>query len=127
MPQEPFFEEHWDKRKIMIGLVIFGALLGFGGYKIIPYMQNRLHTLHAKAQQEVAGANTLAQPHFTLPNTSTVQNSVANLEQQALHLNVQDVASSSPQIQQLIKALQNLKQLPENQAKAACMKLCSGI
>ena len=56
-----------------------------------------------------------------LPNNN---NALQNIQQEVSHLKISDVSSSSPQIQKIIKQLQAL---PNNQVKAACMKLCGNL
>ncbi len=42
-------------------------------------------------------------------------------------LNAEEVATTSPQIQRVLRDIQGIKDLPANQAKEMCLKICSGI
>jgi predicted RNA-binding protein with EMAP domain len=44
-----------------------------------------------------------------------------------IYLDPEEVASSSPQIQKVLNDIQGIKNLPADQARNTCMKICSGI
>jgi hypothetical protein len=64
---------------------------------------------------------------ISLPSQVDVQNKIKDIQQQVTHLNVNDVASSSPQVQQILKQLQQIPAGPVGQVKEACMRLCSQL
>lgn len=43
------------------------------------------------------------------------------------NLNVEDITNSSPQFQKITRDIENLHDLPRNQAKEACLQVCSGL
>lgn len=85
-----------------------------------------------KKQHDVKGVQT-QNTSFALPNASSLsignnlQKELGNIQNQATHLNIAEVASSSPQIQKIIRDLQDLQQYPRSQAKDMCQKICNGL
>jgi TolA-binding protein len=59
--------------------------------------------------------------------SSEVGSRIKDIKQNVNELNVEEVASSSPQIQKVLRDIQGIKDYPTNQAREACMKICSGL
>lgn len=136
--EEDEFEEVWDFRKIGIGIVLVILLL-VGGYiakrlilgqsiapaAMVPKIPS-LQTVLGKSTQ----SDTNPKPvnvSFSLPTQQDVQQKVAQIQQQVTHLNVADVASSSPQIQAVLQQIQNLPGASTNQVKQECYRLCDQL
>jgi hypothetical protein len=64
---------------------------------------------------------------ITLPSQGDVQNQIQTIQQQVTHLDVAEVASSSPQVQQIIKQLQQIPAGSVNQVKDMCVRLCNNL
>ena len=81
--------------------------------------------------KSVKGISTQRQNNASLPSASSLQNSLqqklVDIQQHVSKLNIADIASSSPQVQKLIKDLNALKDYPSNQIKDVCQKICSGL
>lgn len=115
----------WDKKKII--LFFAGAILLI----IIALVFRQMMV----AGQEVApsspttsvkGANTQSLP--ALPDVKqNVQNQIDNLKNEAQDINLVDIATSSPQVQKVINDLKAIQNYPQNQLKATCEKICSGL
>jgi hypothetical protein len=128
-------EEHWDKKKIIAGIVIFVLLLlGVIGAKM--FLLPKSIARHIPIGPAVEGVSTTdfspanAQPtpeKISLPTTDDLQKKISELQAQITHLNVKDIASSSPQVQQLIQQIQSLPNAPANAAKEACMQVCNRL
>lgn len=58
---------------------------------------------------------------------ANVSENLDKIKEQVAGLSAQDLMSSSPQIQKVIKDLQDLQKYPKNQAKEACLKICEGL
>ena len=125
------YEESWDKKKIAIALTILVFLLAgaflFKKY-LLPKAEN-LAGLQAVTSSQVQGVSTqnpLPQK-ISLPSKEDIQNQIQTLKTEAQNLNLEQIASSSPQVQQIIQQLQSLPQQPVNQAKDACIRLCNNL
>lgn len=121
-------EQGWDKKRILIVLIIL-FILGFGIYKsrnfLLGVVKNPTSTTSVKGaatkNENNSGFNAQQQVKENL------QEKIDSIKQQANSLNVQDIASSSPQVQKVIQDLKGLGDLPRNQAKDACFNICKGL
>ena len=117
-----------NKKKILI-LVIIVIIVGILGYsaKTILFGKNKIN-LFGKS---VKGISTQKQENVSMPSTSKLQNSLQqkldSIKQEVSKIDIAEIASSSPQIQKLIKDLNALKDYPGNQIKDICQKICSGL
>lgn len=66
-------------------------------------------------------------PKLSLPSAQDVSNQIQTIQDKVTHLSLQEVAQSSPQVQEVIKQIQALPQLPAKEAKKACVDLCSKL
>lgn len=133
-PEEEELVEVWDFRKIIIGIVVIGILI-FGGIvaKRILLHESLQPSSFVPQLPNVKGVTTYFQPQnsshtkISLPSQEDVQNTIKDLQQQVTHLDVNDIATASPQVQQVLKQLQALPAGPVGQVKEACMRLCSQL
>ncbi|OGH37537.1 MAG: hypothetical protein A3B44_03005 [Candidatus Levybacteria bacterium RIFCSPLOWO2_01_FULL_38_21] len=117
--KEVKFEESWNKKKVGITLIILLLLVGSAVY----LLRNSLFfdTKSERAQnQKVLSASDQSLEDI-------IQRQVQAIKQQAANINVEEIASSSPQIQNLINDLKALQNLPSSKVKEACFKICSGL
>ncbi len=136
-------EEHWDVKKIIIGVIVFLFLAG-AAFAAKEYMSPTPNTsqdiTHIQTTIGVKGAETSTNnsnntptqqsPNnatFSLPSSTDIQNQIQNIQQQVTHLNVTDLASSSPQVQSIIQQIEQLPNAPANAAKEACINLCNRL
>lgn len=133
-PEEEKVEEVWDFRKIAVGvtvllILIFGAIIG----KRILFHESLDPTSFIPPLPSVKGVATYFSPQnsshtkIALPSQQDVQNQIQQIQQQVTHLNVNEVATASPQLQQLLKQIQEIPAGPVGQVKEACMRLCSQL
>jgi hypothetical protein len=52
---------------------------------------------------------------------------INDLQNEAHNIDVAEIASSSPQVQKILKDLKSLKDLPKSQFRDACEKVCAGF
>jgi hypothetical protein len=117
-------EEVWDKKKILFGLFFLCLLAGGLIYLKDTYFPG----VHIFSKSLVKGVSTNALPTPAIQFGSTnLQEKMAQIRSQVTHLNVSEVASSSPQVQQVLKEIQGLGNLPKEEAKAICEKICTGL
>lgn len=121
-------EEEWDKIKIGIGVVCFVLILG--GLIVGKYFLAQ-HGIgvskDVKGAETTAEATTVTKKTFSIPTADELQKKFNTIQQQVGHLDVQEVASSSPQIQQILQQIQSLPNLPKNIAREQCISLCSKL
>ncbi|HEX7041713.1 MAG TPA: hypothetical protein VF189_00545, partial [Patescibacteria group bacterium] len=132
--EEEEVEEVWDFKKIAIGIIVI-ILLIFGGIvakRVL--MHESLDPMSFLPQfPSVKGISTYFSPQsgshtkISLPSQADVQNQIQEIQQQVTHLNVNDIATASPQVKNLIKQIQDLPSGPVGQVKEACMRLCNSF
>ncbi len=116
-------ESEWDKKKILLFLVFLFVLIGVGYktrdkflYKILP------------PKTAVKGESTSRTNQNSISvKPINLQEKVEELKSQISNLNVKDIASSSPQVQQILNQVKDLGNLPKTQAKQMCERICSGL
>ncbi len=116
-------ESHWDVKKIAIGLgvlVVLGAGTAYGKYLYDQYSKPQ-HLLSVQGVDTAVSTDnetpvvsvTPSASHFALPSTSdvgtAVQNKIQDIQDQVSQINVQELATTSPQIQAVIQQIQQLK------------------
>lgn len=132
--EEVKVEKSWNKKRIFISLSIL-VLLVVGIFALKTFVLNQnidsskpnsvLHSVKGdKDEQPIKNV-------FSLPKTSSVQKALKekleDVKKEVGNLNIESIASSSPQIQKVINDLNALKQYPINQVKDACLKVCNGL
>ena len=117
--QEVKFEESWNKKRTGLALIVFLLLAGSAVY----LLRNSL-LLNAKSER-AQNQKVLSASDQNLEGI--IQRQVQAIKQQAANINIEEIASSSPQIQNLINDLKALQNLPKDKAKEACYNICSGL
>ncbi|RJQ36072.1 hypothetical protein C4559_05720 [Candidatus Microgenomates bacterium] len=136
-------QESWDKKKIIIALLI-AALLGgllyaakifvLGKNINIPFKYSTTN----KSQEKVEGISTKNNESDQEDSTSVSLPLIDNLKGEASqkleevkreinNLSISELASSSPQVKKIIQDVQGLEQAPKNQAKEACYNICKSL
>lgn len=118
-------DSEWDKRKIGIFLIVLFLLFGLGFY---------LRGVFLPATTEDVKSASVA-PKTTKDITDTLssdvptnmQDKVNQIQQSVNNLNVNDIASSSPQVQKVLNDIRALQDYPKNQAKQACINICNQL
>jgi|SRR5581483_1652195 len=126
-----FEKEVWDKKKLFVGVLFLGLAI-FGGL----YFKEKYLGAHSTLKSSggtVQGASTQNTDGLRVESTPAphpafnLQQKVAQLKQEVGNLNVSEIASSSPQVQGILNQIKGIGDLPKNEAKAVCEKICSGI
>ena len=107
-------EESWNKKRVGIALIILLVIIG-----------GLLYLLNNKFFKSVQNTKVLSAKDVKLEDM--VQDQIINLKKEASNINVEEIASSSPQIRKLIDDLKALGDLPKNQVKEACLNICKGL
>ncbi len=119
--------EEWDKKRVIItAFFVVVAILAVREIKTTFFSNN----------DEVLGQNVsitptpIKKPEVEIPRVNVVNqvgSKINEIKKNIEGLNAQEVASSSPQIQKVLKDMEGLKDLPSNEARSMCVKLCSEI
>ena len=122
--QEVKFEESWNKKRILIAtlavLAIGATVYVFRG-SIFPqsFLQNKKTGNPSKES---------VLPAKSEPNIQEILGKqIESIKKEAGNINIEEIASSSPQIQNLINDLKALQNLPNNKVKEACYNICKGL
>lgn len=119
--------EQWDKKRIVItAFFVIVAILAVKEVKTTFFPSN-----DSVLGQSVEIAPTpIKKPDIELPRfnvANEVGSRISEIKNNINSLDPKEVASSSPQIQKLLHDMEGIKDLPSNEAKSACMKICSEI
>lgn len=116
----------YDKRKvalIAIALLIVIMFLLLGSTNIDT---DKIKKTGQSFKKEVGGTSTKSiNPVSDIKNA--LEDQIETIQKEAKNINIAEVASSSPQIQKIIKDLKSLENVPADQAKNLCEKICSGL
>lgn len=140
MSEENLIQEAWDKKKILIGLLVLILVIGLGfGAKILVLDKNKNFADSFK-ENKVKGStikneeNTSSESQsklLSLPSTSSLKTEAEKkldiIKQEISNLNVTELASSSPQVKKILNDIKSLEQYPRNQAKDICQEICKGL
>lgn len=126
-----FPQEKWNKKKIILTFIIL-ILLIIGGLKLKDYLLNSNSSPGGSSTSEsVKGASVSVGPTVTLPSAQDIgaglQSDLNNVKKEIGNINVQDLATSSPQIQKVVNDIKALPAVPGQQAKDICLKICNGL
>lgn len=125
----------------MVVIVVAAGVLGYTYFKN-PQKSRNQYVVKEATLEDVLGTTTkkssaddnsdsdnkssIAVP---LLNTSsqTVQTKIEELKKEAAKVDVQEIASSSPQVQKVLNDLKALENAPKNQAKQTCQQICNSL
>lgn len=122
--------EFWDKKKIFLGIAVLAVFLTMAGFGTKAFFLNKKEGGNSskasisKPSSGVEGAtssiddNSEAQnSQLSFPKASDVAEKIESIKQEITNLNIQEFASSSPQVQKILNDIKNLQSQPQNQAK----------
>lgn len=119
--------EAWDAKKIFT-FIIVALILGLS-IKTFVLEKNSKNLPNKSVSVQGASTQIIQTP---TPNSSeelkrNVESKLNDLKKEVNNINLIEVATSSPAVQKVITDLKNLQNLPQTQAKEACLKICSGL
>ncbi len=118
--KETIVEESWNKTRIAIAIILILLIITAFGLKtnfLLPLSQN-----NSKPSQPSSAKGASTQDE--LPN---IGNAIESVKKEISNINVNEIASSSPQIQKVLNDIKNLQSYPANQVKETCFKICNGL
>lgn len=115
---EKEFEESWSLKRVGIALVLLLCLIGGLTYLF--------------KVNFFSGGDEISEKQSVLSATDenleeAISNQIEAVKYQAENLDIEEIASSSPQIKNLINDLKSLQNYPKNQAKEACFRICKNF
>lgn len=114
-------QRDWDRKKILIAFIVL-VFLAFAAF-------SQKDSLLPVEDIDVKGVSeSVREQNPEVSNaTQRARDRIDEIKEDVNNLNIVDVATSSPQIQKVINDIKVLENLPRDQAKSACEKICSGL
>src|SRR5579871_2718244 len=116
-------QEKWDKRKIFAGIIGLLVLI-FAFYQnrqiILGTVSSSGKVAGASTQKNVTGEQTVS----PLPLQKDAQESIQGLLEEAKGVKLDEIASSSAQIQKVLNDLKALGNYPKDQVRQVCQNIC---
>lgn len=125
--------ESWSKKRAIIGLlaiivlVVLGIIIKESVVATVAGISAKKDNTEnsSKNSDEESDGNSASNRSLKLKND--IQERLDSIKKEFSSLSATDIASSSPQFKKVMEDIQNLKDLPKNQAKEACYNICRGI
>ncbi len=131
--------EIWDKKKIILGLISGAILIGGAVYLLKPTIAKNIGKTSSSSPQ-VAGVETKSsdqnasqnpnqtKEELSLPKNATeLEKRLEIIKREVITLTTSDIASSSPQLLQVVQDIKNLQQSPANATKQLCENICKSL
>ncbi|MEK7517556.1 MAG: hypothetical protein AAB583_03320 [Patescibacteria group bacterium] len=122
----------WNKKRIFIAfflIILFGIGVYFYKTEIlgekISFFTRKASEKPSESSKSVRGANVKEVPSIDIQKV--LKEKIEELKLEASKIDVAEIASSSPQIQKLIKDIGSFRDYPANQAKEICQKICGNL
>lgn len=133
--------ETWDKKKIFIALcgLIFVVFLIYTANNYFSFNLQFKDIENSSKSGKVAGDKTYnieskisdyPKPNINFSTEKIqegAQERLNTIKKQVEQLSISDIASSSPQVQKVIKDLESLQNYPKDQAKQMCENICKNL
>lgn len=135
-------KETWNTKRILITLAVIAFLI-ISAYFFKDFVLGKSKELLSKTTQSlsrtskgVEGVSIEEKPSSAQPPAKSnvlpevqkvIQEKLETIKKEITSINIQDIASSSPQFQKIVNDLQSLQQYPRNELKDICTKVCGGL
>lgn len=130
-------EEVWDIKRIAFAftggvILLTGGGLAFKTFVIDQYSpEESAQEIQSGQPQSVLGTESQQEIRLSLPDkipsAEELKEKLEGIKRDVEKLTIDDVASSSPQLQKVVNDLKTLQEYPKNQVKEACLNICSGL
>ena len=122
--QEVKFEESWNKKRISIALLALFAVGGaFYALRGSIFPQSFLQNNKKENPSKESVLSTKSEPNVQ----EILEKQVESIKKEAGNINIEEIASSSSQVQKIINDIKNLQNLPKDKTKEACYNICKGL
>jgi len=128
MDKENAVQGSWNKKRIIIAIILL-MLLGVGAYFFKTKILSSEPPKSVKGVSVKENKSSEGEEKIDIQEAvkDTVKKKLEDLKKEAMKIDVAEIASSSPQIQKLIKDLSSIRDYPANQAKEICEKVCGNL
>ena len=119
--------QEWDLKRIVIAaaLIIVGVVVVLDvKHSFLDQNQGILGAAIQNKPVEVIKPN-IKSPNLNV--SSQIGDKIDQIKSNVSNIDPAQIATSSPQIQKVLRDIQGIKDLPADQAKQQCLKICSGI
>lgn len=116
----------WDRKRVVIAFILILVLL-FGARQAKGMFFPDTNILGESTVKKASEIDKPKVEGIKVDLESDVTSKFVNIKNSIIDLNPEEIASSSPQIQKVLKDIKEMKNLPVDQARNTCMKICSGI
>lgn len=118
--------ESWNKKRIIaVILLVMVSIIGGYFFKTRVLGENLFQQL--KSVKGIGVEESATQPAFRLNIQEAIKEKINNIKQEVTGLDVMEIASSSPQVQKILRDIKSLEQYPVNQARDMCKKICESF
>jgi len=118
-------EWQWDKKRILI-ISFFALVLGLIAWELKGVLIPGSSSILGEKSQ----IGRVEKPDIKAPSinfSADVGSKVEDIKENIENLSPEEIASSSPQIQKVLNDIGQIRNLPINQAREACLKVCSSL
>lgn len=113
--KEKKVDQEWDFKKIFLAFIAIIAVLLVGVWLKRGYFAEINSAKPATVSTKVPDVQ------------KAVQEKIEGIKYDAAKINVEEVATSSPQVQKVINDIKSIQDYPSSQAKSMCQKICEGL
>ncbi len=129
MVKTEFPPERWDKKKIIMAIFILLGLI-IGGFELKTYVLGS-KDLNSNFQSDVKGSRVFPSTIIAFPSAQSIGEealgNINNIKEEINNINVQDLATSSPQVKKILDDIKSLPNYPASQAREVCLNFCNGL
>lgn len=119
----------WDRKRVIVtSFFLFTAVLI--AFELKGMFLDNQTARDVLGETSIQKPEEIKKPEIEGPSInlqSEVGSRIDEIKKNIGGLDALEIASSSPQIQKVLRDIQGIKDLPANQAKEMCLKICSGI
>lgn len=113
----------WDKKRVAIALIVLVV-----GFFLLYEIKNNFFDDKVLGDEDIRKSE-IEKPKIKPPVdlSNELETTFDEVRKSVLNLSPEEVATTSPQIQKVLRDIEGIKNLPQNEAKEACHKICSEI
>lgn len=115
----------WDKKRIII-ISFFALVLGLIAWELRGFFVPKGSSILGEKSE----IKQVEKPDVKVPNinfSADVGSKVEEIKENIENLSPEEIASSSPQVQKVLNDIGQIKNLPADRARDACIRICSAL
>lgn len=124
--------EQWNKKRLIVLIIALGVLI-VGGLELKNYLlgSDSPEISNFSTQKNVKGASISPVPTISLPTAKDIgqnlEGGISNIKNELNNIKVQEIATSSPQVQKVLNDIKELPSVPGKEVCSSLLKLCNGL